>query len=783
MFLRILKRDLKRKRVMNVILLIFIIMCSMFAAASVSSISAVTGGIDSYFDKAEVPDLIVRCPYNSELDEEIRSLPGVRSIKTEHHLTVLDSGCFRLEGRRMDNFTNSAQLMNSDERAIVYFDEHNRELGGLAKGEFYATSVFSEGTDIREGDSFILKMGDTELSLTYKGRFKGAVYGKNSTDHPVVMLSREDYEICERDKAFLVWAQNTLCIETDDPDSIKKKYSDVMNVYIEDRDDIRDLYINDMITAYIMMIISIVLMFAGFVMLRFTIGFTVSEEFREIGVMKAVGISSGRIRRLYLAKYLALAVIGAVIGYFCSIPLSRAMLNSMSESMVFDTSSDLFIGLVSTAAVILMIVLFCWLCTGRVKRLSPIDAVRSGQTGERFGRKSVMQLGRSRLPASGFMALNDVLSAPKQFIIMTFIFTLCLLLMTCMSNFAETLKSSSIIGLFGIPDCDITIGDVTSLEDIFAGKGMQATVDKYNGLLKDNGINGKVSLSIGGNYEAVHGSSKEEMLFFVTKGVPDSAFIMDEGMPPAKEDEVAMTHKSLKALDAEIGDRIRVKMGGIERELIITGAFSSFMGGGTSARLCSSCEIEPESISNTFGLQVKLGDGHSREAVNEAAEKLRELFDCKKVYPNEEIVEKMTGLSGTMNSMKQMMMILTVIVTALIAVLTERSFISREKSEIALMKAIGISSGSIAARHVLRFVISAAAAVIISSAVLIPFSSALLGWTFSMIGDVRSVTADFSAAEVFGLCPAILILASIVFPALTALYMKRIKASDTASIE
>ena len=136
------------------------------------------------------------------------------------------------------------------------------------------------------------------------------------------MLSREDYEICERDKAFLVWAQNTLCIETDDPDSIKKKYSDVMNVYIEDRDDIRDLYINDMITAYIMMIISIVLMFAGFVMLRFTIGFTVSEEFREIGVMKAVGISSGRIRRLYLAKYLALAVIGAVIGYFCSIPLS-----------------------------------------------------------------------------------------------------------------------------------------------------------------------------------------------------------------------------------------------------------------------------------------------------------------------------------------------------------------------------------------------------------------------------------------------------------------------------
>ena len=35
MFFRILKKDLKRKKTMNVILLLFVIMCSMFAAASI----------------------------------------------------------------------------------------------------------------------------------------------------------------------------------------------------------------------------------------------------------------------------------------------------------------------------------------------------------------------------------------------------------------------------------------------------------------------------------------------------------------------------------------------------------------------------------------------------------------------------------------------------------------------------------------------------------------------------------------------------------------------------
>ncbi|MBQ8959650.1 MAG: hypothetical protein IJ071_00295 [Ruminococcus sp.] len=45
-----------------------------------------------------------------------------------------------------------------------------------------------------------------------------------------------------------------------------------------------------MIVAYIMMMISIILMITAFVVLRFTIGFTIGEEFREIALMKAMGV-------------------------------------------------------------------------------------------------------------------------------------------------------------------------------------------------------------------------------------------------------------------------------------------------------------------------------------------------------------------------------------------------------------------------------------------------------------------------------------------------------------
>ena len=52
-----------------------------------------------------------------------------------------------------------------------------------------------------------------------------------------------------------------------------------------------------------------------------------------------------------------------------------------------------------------------------------------------------------------------------------------------------------------------------------------------------------------------------------------------------------------------------------------------------------------------------------------------------------------------------------------------------------------------------------------------------------MIGDIRGVSPDFNAAEIFVFCPLILITVALVSSALTALYMKKITASDTASIE
>ena len=59
MYLNILKKDLKRKRAMNIILLLFIILATMFVSSSVNNIINVTTALDSYFEMANAPDYLV----------------------------------------------------------------------------------------------------------------------------------------------------------------------------------------------------------------------------------------------------------------------------------------------------------------------------------------------------------------------------------------------------------------------------------------------------------------------------------------------------------------------------------------------------------------------------------------------------------------------------------------------------------------------------------------------------------------------------------------------------
>ena len=85
-------------------------------------------------------------------------------------------------------------------------------------------------------------------------------------------------------------------------------------------------YVMDMIIAGTLLVVSVCLILVAFVVLWFTISFVLTEEYREIGCLKAIGISSVKIRSLYMVKYFVLVLTGATIGFLPVFPLAKCCL-------------------------------------------------------------------------------------------------------------------------------------------------------------------------------------------------------------------------------------------------------------------------------------------------------------------------------------------------------------------------------------------------------------------------------------------------------------------------
>lgn len=171
-----------------------------------------------------------------------------------------------------------------------------------------------------------------------------------------------------------------MCIYTKDSNfSDKFNELDLNTVFNEDRDTVKFMYVMDMVIAAIMLVVSICLILISMIILRFTIHFTMSEEFREIGVMKAIGITTSKIRGLYLIKYFVISMLAGIIGLGASVPFGGMMLGYFRQKIIVSTDGLYFLNVLCAFAVVAIVMLFCYFCTRRMKHFSPID-----MTGKEF---------------------------------------------------------------------------------------------------------------------------------------------------------------------------------------------------------------------------------------------------------------------------------------------------------------------------------------------------------------------------------------------------------------
>ena len=435
------------------------------------------------------------------------------------------------------------------------------------------------------------------------------------------------------------------------------------------------------------------------------------------------------------------------------------MLKSVSERIVLGNDNNVLIGIISAAAVVVTIVSFCYGCTGSIKKLSPIDAVRSGETGERYQQKSVLKLSRSRLPGNLFLALNDVLSKPKQYLSMLVTFTVCLLLITMLANTANTLVSDKLLFLMGTTESDVFYASTEKIMETLGSSDedvLQKIIDDIESELEENGMPGKVHVELMYTIPVEFGDEKTQITMQQCKLTKTTDYVYSEGTPPIYENEVAFTQQILDDLGASIGDKVTLEINGEKKDYLITATFSSFNQLGKIGRLHQDVPIKECDASSAHAFQIDFDDDPSDEVIDERIEKLKEIFGSDEIYNKADYVDISTNSATTLNYAKNLVLVISIIIAALVTVLMERSFISKETGEIALMKAIGFKNRSICAQHTLRFVVLMLIASALSAASTIPFTRLVCDRIFAVMGALSGIEYKIVPAEIFALYPLIL---------------------------
>lgn len=782
MYLRILKKDLKRKKTMNTIMLIFIILASMFVSSSANNMITVVTALDDYFNMAEVPDYWSATPYEKEAERfaDFAKDNGY-GLKTTQ-LIQIDPNYITIDGGKFE-YSNSIVL--STVNGATVFDENEAEITHINDGEIYVTSeIFnSVENNLYNGCKIKIDTGKVKKEFTLKGYDKDALFGSSMIGMTRFLVSENDYSLFDVPDKTLFFS---LSVYTEDA-AFMEKFNDfelksTMNV---DRAGIKMMYIMDTLIAAVILVVSICLILISMVILRFTINFTMSEEYREIGVMKAIGIPNKKIRSLYIAKYFAISTVGAAIGLALSFPFGSLLIKSVSINIIITNKNRLYFNIIFAAATAAAVVFFSYLCTGKIRKFSPIDAIRNGETGERYIRKSAIRLCKSFLSPVPFMAVNDILSGIKKYLSMILIFTIGLLLIIIPVNTINTLQSDELLTLFNMAYSD----HVITQELLFSSNGrneemINEKLDEIRKTLSDNNIEADVFQEIMFRFTVSNGNKKSSSLAFQgTGGVTTTQYSYLEGTPPQNKNEVALSYITADKIDAKVGDEVEISMGDETRKYTVCAINQSMNNLGEGIRFYQDEDIDYDLAAGSFGLQILYNDAPDQKMLEERKELLKKAKPDNDVYTAGEYISYMIGdVAGELERVKSLILGIIICINTLVAVLMVKSFITKEKGEVATLKAIGFKNSSLIAWQTMRIGIVLVIAIILGTAISTPLSTLTIEPIFRMMG-AYSITFDIIPLEVYVIYPLVVLLATVLAAMAGALQLTKISASETSNIE
>ena len=694
MYWKLIRNDMKKSKLITVTITGFIMMAALFTSLAGSLLVNMLGAIDNLVLDTAAPHYVQM--HTGEIDlarleQFAADCQDVEELQISEFLNI-EGADIVIGGQSLADSIQDNGVAVQNKRFDFLLDLNNRVINPQ-DGEIYVPIYYMTEGVAKLGDRVVIQ----GMSFTVTGFLRDALMNPSMSSSKRFLVSEHDYEqlrgggvlehligfrLCEdADIIKFEAAYLGAGLEANGPAGITTILIRLMNG------------ITDGIMIALLLLVSFLILIISFLCVRFTLISKVEEEYKEIGVLKAIGLRVSEIKKLYIAKYSAIAAIGCGLGYLLSLVLQEPMLANIRLYMGRSGKemTGIMVGGCGAVLVFAVVIFYVNGVLRRFRRLSASQAIRYGAPVDRAKTSKGMSLADNRMFTSTvFLGIKDVIARKGLYLVMFFVLVISCFIMIVPHNINNTIADRSFMSYLGIGECDmgIYVQLVDQIPQKTTDMGMMLAADEeveqYSilicrmfDLVMDDGSTGKIRVESGDH----------------------SAFPLTyaRGREPRTEDEISLSVLNGEELQKGIGDTVTLLVGGVEKELLVCGLYSDVTSGGISAKACFQAEGEKVLWGK---ISIKLKD---QADINTKIAVYKEQFSYAKVSNSDDYMEQSLGTTkNVIQTASYIAMAVAGLLTILITLLFMKMLVTKDRYQISVLKSLGFTGKAIRQQYMVR---------------------------------------------------------------------------------
>lgn len=755
----LLKADLRKHKgsLAGIFLLIFLVSAALSTVVSVwlnseqyirSELSRAGFGMLTAWVSG-VPDL-------SAFTEELTSQEAVERTETQPLIFA--------------NYTANGQDSDSEGQLIVFQGEGDRyhffsdnlssyqeTVPQINQGEIYVSPSMVSMFGIQIGDtvSFPVARAGVTADFTVQGFYEDPFMGSSMIGMKGFLISESDYETLQKqiqesgidalardgamvhifqkingDSARTVSEFNTLLNEQ----TSLPRYAE----FVHSENAIAGFMLIlqnafcGLLAAFVAVLLAVVMIVLGH-----TISSAVEAGYVNMGILKTIGFTGKKLRRIQMMQYLTVILTGQILGLFSSIIFSEMVSRMTLTTTGIRIPPQLPLGWCLLVFAVMFLVLTALIAykTGRINQISPMKAIR-GEAVETDGVRKVRFPIRGNLLKTS-LAFRQLTAGKRRYLGACMVAMLLVFFASLIGRMDSWLGADGQGMMYAFNPADHDIG--VQVLGVYTSEEAEELVRSYTEITDSYLL-------------AMPGISVDGVDYTANVITDPERFHIMEGRTSRNDDEIVLTEFVAADLGVSIGDTVTVQADSGSAGYTVSGIYTCANDMGDNVGMSREGYLKIGSDDPAIWCYHYFLEDASKKA------DITQALDA--AFGGDVHVHENTwpGLYGIINAMQALLLFLygmVVLFILVVTVLTGSKILSSEKRDIGIYKAIGFDSAQLRGSFSLRFGITALLGGVIGAGLAAVFTDPIVSGIMKMAG-----ISSFASVPTVGntLFPAVIVI-------------------------